>query len=186
MVVRRLAGQLLWLGLLASAAAGCFWPQDDQVFTEIPPKRNSPPRIIPKTVEPSLDTSYKPGCPNPFTLQVEDVDVADVIYNRWFVYQPGAKPVTYFDGDRLLSGTKPVRDRAITPPTPLFSAASELTQNGEHRVEVVIADGQFEGSTTETEGRSRTLADGGVIIDPTYIDSYVWIVRTSDTLVDCP
>ena len=175
----------MW-ALLAGAGSGCFWPQDDQVFSDLPPKKNSPPRILPNQVKPSLDYSYKPGCPNPFSFSVEDPDVSDVIYNRWFVYSPKATPVAYFDGERLLSGTKPARDKSIVAPTPLFSAASELVQNGEHRVEVVIADGIFVGSTADTvEPHEKTMPDGGVVLDPSYTDTYVWIVKTSDTLTDC-
>jgi hypothetical protein len=63
---------------------------------------------------------------------------------------------------------------------------SELIQNGEHRVEVVIADGEFAGSTTELLPRSpRILPDGGTIEDQSYIDTYLWIVKTSDTLTAC-
>jgi hypothetical protein len=78
-----------------------------------------------------------------------------------------------------------VRAKAITAPPPLGRAGSELIQNGEHRVEVVVSDGEFDGTSTKTLPRSRPLLDGGTIDDPTYIDTYVWIVKTSDTLTAC-
>ena len=181
-----MAGPLLMWVLALTAVSGCFWPQDDQVFSEIPPKKNSPPRILLGTVHPSLDYSLKPGCPNPFTFNVEDPDISDPIYNRWFVYAPGAKPVAYFDGEKLPSGTKAQRDKAITPPIPLLNISSELNQNGEHRLEVVIADGQFIGSSaTDVEQHQKTMPDGGLADDSSYIDSYVWVVKTSDSLPEC-
>jgi hypothetical protein len=183
-----LAGPLLMWVLALTAVSGCFWPQDDQLFTEIPRKKNSPPRIVLDQVKPGgVDVSLKPSsCPNPFSIIVEDPDIADPIYNRWFVYAPGAKPVAYFDGEKLTSSTKPVRDKAIIPPAQWLNISSELMQNGEHRLEVVIADGLIRGSSaTDVEPHSYPLADGGTVDDSSYIDSYVWVVKTSDSLPDC-
>ena len=182
-----MAGPLLMWVLALTAVSGCFWPQDDQVFSQIPPKRNSPPRIILDQVKPGgVDVSLKPGCPNPFSIIVEDPDIADPISNRWFVYAPGAKPLAYFDGDKIPSSTKAVRDKPITPPAQWLNISSELNQNGEHRFEVVIADGNFKASSgTEVEPHQKTLLDGGLVDDPSYIDSYVWVVKTSDSLPAC-
>jgi hypothetical protein len=177
----------MWV-LAMTAVSGCFWPQDDQVFSEIPPKRNSPPRIILEQVHPGgIDYSLKPGCPNPFSLFVEDPDVSDPIYNRWFVYAPGAQPLTYFDGIALQNtGTKSVRPNPITIAQPWLSTSSELNQNGEHRLEVRISDGAFIGSSTDQVApHQKTMPDGGVVDDPSYIDSYVWVIKTSDSLPDC-
>ena len=164
-----MAGPLLWVALTAGSGSGCFWPQDDQLLSPIPPQRNFPPRIIPTSIKPDFDYSYKPGCPSQFRVTVEDPDAADRIYHRWFVYAPSADPQVYFDGTPLNSGTKAIRDTDVTPPPQLFTV-SELIQNGEHRVEVVIADGAFVGSQKDqVESRPETLPDGGTILDPSYI-----------------
>jgi hypothetical protein len=182
---------LMWV-LALTAVSGCFWPQDDSVFSPIPDKRNSPPRIIPSTIQPAdIDVSYGPNCILPFSVNVEDPDVADLIRVKWFVYPPGGKPLISIDGKTILGGSTAVRAKAVTAedaPT-LKSAASELIQNGEHRLEVFIADNEFEATTTagaiSTTPRNRSLPDGGSVDDPSYFDSHVWIVKTSSTLA-CP
>ena len=40
-------------------------------------------------------------------------------------------------------------------------------------------------SGTEVEPHQKTLLDGGLVDDPSYIDSYVWVVKTSDSLPAC-
>ena len=42
---RAMAGLLLSL-MVGPLLSGCLLPQDDQVFVDLPPKRNSPPRIV--------------------------------------------------------------------------------------------------------------------------------------------
>lgn len=170
---------------MASAmGAGCVWPQDDQVLPEIPPRRNSPPRILLNTVTPQLDTNVGPNCRPAFSFNVEDPDTGDLIRNRWFVFKQGEARTLYFDGRALQPSTTAVRQTRVVAPDALFSAASELVQNGEHRLEVVIADGELgEGATPLP--RTRGLPDGGTVDDPTYIDSFVWFVNTSDTTPPC-
>jgi hypothetical protein len=182
---------LLCLALIAGSGSGCFWPQDDQLLSEIPPQKNRPPRIRPSPSKPDVDSSFLPSfmgspCPLPFQFNVEDPDLADNIRTRWFVYQPGAGRGVAFQGQTVLGSTTPIRGTTVTAPITLNGPGSELIQNGEHRVEVVIADGEFAGSTTELLPRSpRILPDGGTIEDQSYIDTYLWIVKTSDTLTAC-
>jgi hypothetical protein len=182
-----LAGPLLWVALTAGSGSGCFWPQDDQLFPTLPPPKNRPPRIILSLVKPpSIDTSYKPGCDLPFSFSVEDPDVSDVIRSRWFVYSSGAPRGLAFVGPTALGGTTVQRGQTFTAPIELKGPSSELIQNGEHRLEAVIADGEFEGNSTETRQREPlAMPDGGTVTDVSYIDTYVWIVKTSDTILSC-
>lgn len=186
-----MAGPLLWLALQAGAGSGCLWPQDDQLFSELPPQANRPPRIVPTLpIRPQLDSSFLPTkdgnpCPLPFAFSVEDPDISDVIRTRWFVYEPGADRSVSFTGDRVPAGLTAVRPTTVTAPPALGRTGSALIQNGEHRVEVVIADNEFDGPDIDTLPKPRTLPDGGVVEDKAYTDSYIWIVTTKDNLGDC-
>lgn len=155
------------------------------MFTEIPRKRNSPPRIVLTSVKPDLDTTIGPLCKREFSFSVEDPDVGDPIRHRWFVYKPFEQPFLIGGAGFLPGGSSIVRPNKIVAPPSLFNSASELMQNGEHRLEVVIADGELGDVDQPLERDPTPLPDGGTVVDKTYIDSYVWIVKTSDTTPAC-
>ena len=187
-----MAGPLLMWVLLAGPGSGCLWPQDDTLFYEPPPQKNSPPRILLTQIKPAQDSSFLPknpmtgqNCTLPFSFFVEDPDVADAIRVRWFVFAPGATRGNAIAGDKTISGgVSTLRPGSVTAPLGLHN--TELAQNGDHRVEVEIADGFFDDtSPTGTEPKFRSMPDGGVLKDDAYIDSYLWIVKTSDTLQAC-
>lgn len=186
-----MAGPLLWLALQAGAGSGCLWPQDDQLFSELPRQANRPPRIVPSLpIKPQLDSSFLPTkdgnpCPLPFQFNVEDPDISDQIRTRWFVYAPGATRSVSFTGDLVSPGLTAIRPKTVTAPPALGRTGSDLVQNGEHRVEVVIADNEFVGPDVETLPFTRPLPDGGTVEDKSYTDSYIWIITTKDNLGDC-
>src|SRR4051812_39152025 len=95
-VKRIMAGGLLWLGCTAPLLQGCLIPQDDQVLQDLPPKKNSPPRIVGTLPESPTTLQFGQGCntaakhEDRFSVSVEDPDLGDAIQNRWIV--DGAVP----------------------------------------------------------------------------------------------
>ncbi len=153
------------------------------MLTDLPPKKNSPPRIV--TVDPASPVPVKLGlnCKvQQFRVVVEDPDVGDPIRNKWFTE---LDPLG-LGGTTLAVEDAGTRSKPVQPPSTLFSATSiYATNRGKHKLTVVIADGEFSEGDTLVERVVGTLKDGGVQYNPAYTDSYTWDIDTSDG-TPCP
>jgi hypothetical protein len=185
-----MAGRLLSVAVAALLVHGCLLPQEDQVFDDLPPKKNSPPRILPGLERPASPLLLELGdnCRHePFSINVEDPDRADRIRSKWFVDPDSMFTGVSFSSNTLTESQTTVRNAPIKSPTQLFSASSLLDTIGPHKVTVVIADGEFElGIQTSPRTHVVVASDGGTLVieDPSLIAYYTWSVTTTKT--PCP
>jgi hypothetical protein len=185
--------RLLLLGLVALLESACLIPQDDPVLPELPPKKNSPLRVLAQTMKPAqrrttvLVGMLGPSCPRPeFSLTVADDDTGDPIRSQWYVnprpdYQPTANnPV--FSGATIFGGT--AVNRTVTAPNAMLTYLDSLNRNEEHLIEVWVTDGEFDPNAPPTQASrpDRTLPDGTVVADPPSTGFNVWVVK----VVNCP
>lgn len=187
-----LATMLLWIAVVVTHTA-CLIPQEDQIITELPRAANRPPRILQDLSKPEQRVStvrVGTGCPRvPFEVQVDDPNTLDSIRAIWFidpndryVAEPG-KPVIPGNPGILTSGGSTIR--LLQANTQFFSQLAAF--RGEHRVEVVVTDGEFiEGERVDGNNDpvpyleifrpSFRAPTGEVIPVEAYRDEYVWIV----------
>ena len=167
-----MAGLLLWA--VCASMTGCLFPQDDQVFPELPPKRNAPVKILSvKPAGPSLQFYNGTSCLNEsFTVTVDDEDISDTIRSRWFIKGQS------FEG-RLVTTTGS-RGREVPAPTDsafkallsnLEAAKTELLTVYVADTEVRVVDGKV-----VIEPRMRVLPDGTSVQDDGYSDSFTWVL----------
>lgn len=169
---RRLARLLLALGA-SLCLAGCLLPQDEAVFPDLPPRRNTPPRIL-DYAPPDLVTSVFVGtsCVNTtFTLSVEELDTSDTLKSQWFIDRTRSSPS--YQG---ASVPGPATQRNIEAPASLLLGLGSFLDLQRHTVEAFITDSEF----TETVGTATrapvTLPDGGVLQDTGYVVTKAWFV----------
>jgi hypothetical protein len=188
-----MAGLLLWWGM-AFLCGGCLVPQDDQVLPTLPPRLNSPPRIIRGLVRPAQREAKVytgAGCRTEFAVVVEDTDLGDTLRSRWFIdpnNEYTSTPGTFAqDGPRVPGGTEPTRTMKEAPQ--LQTALTGLTDSQAHRLEVWVTDGEFSeyndpppGGLTVV-GQMVTMPDGGQVENPAFFDSYEWLVTVE---ANCP
>ncbi len=181
-----MAGRLLSVAVAAVLVHGCLLPQEDQVFADLPPKKNSYPRIVEglqKPTDQAVSLELGANCKRTvFSVVVEDPDVADRIRNKWFVDPDIGFTTVSFSTQSLGESKLAIRNTPFSAPTQLFSPGSQLYEPGMHRLVVVIADGEFEASSIATTPRSILVnIDGGseLFSDPSYTDTYTWNVTTS-------
>ena len=177
----------------------CSACQEEQVIPPIPRRQNSRPYFLeenPTPVERTFsmgrkDSSRVPPCPAPtFSINVgdRDFDLGDKIRQQWFI---DATPthvggIVYQNAALNPSPTQDHYPLPATPPPafyndPLFTSLPP----GEHLIEVVIADGELvpqesPGVPPHLTAISREYpgeaADGGVLIDASYMVTYAWTV----------
>jgi hypothetical protein len=169
-----MAGLLLWA--VCASMTGCLFPQDDQVLPELPPKRNSPIRILDQDPPAPRTTFFNGtacGASNPaFKLTVDDEDVADTVRSRWFV------GLQSFEG-RFVSSTGS-RGREVTAPTDsgFRATLANLTAGDTELLTVFVSDTEarvVDGKLV-VEPRSRVLPDGTPVEDKGYSDSFTWVL----------
>jgi hypothetical protein len=159
----------LWVALLIE---GCILPQDEVVLPQLPPTKDSPPRIV-KAIEPEDQVATvragfgQPGCedlPVPFSVAVADSDLSDKISHVWYV-----------DRDKkfeALTGTSvDTRQeiRTVTSPGLLTTRLRERADRQRHLVEVHVTDGLFD------EGVGKVSPGNGM--DAAYLATYFWYVQ---------
>lgn len=185
--------RLLLLGCVALMESACLLPQDDTVLPDLPPKKNSPLRILAQTVQPAQrKTPIVVGTPSPtcprteFSVVVADEDTGDPIRSQWYVdpnqnYEPSAtSPV--FNGSPIFGGA--AVNRTLTAPPAMLTYLQGLSNAQEHVIEVWVTDGDFvPGPPTGATRPDRTLPDGTQVTDPAFTDAHVWIVTRVET---CP
>lgn len=190
--VRRLATMLL-MGCLVVASSGCLLPedffrQDDPVFPMIPDSLNLPPLILDNGLKPVQQVgTFQIGqtCAQEFQIIVQDDSPA--IQHQWFI---DAAPSFSPSGDvgTTQFGTSSTL-RVLRPPSGLFSRlltlkTSESGAPAQHRVSVVITDGNFTevnniiGFTPTQKGKDE---NGTLVDQPPFHLIYTWFV----TLRDC-
>jgi hypothetical protein len=196
---------------MVSMVQACLLPQDGNVLPIVdgqnPPKKNRPPRILLDQVYPDQDAkiSTQPNCTN-FQVAAIDPD-GDNIASEWFI-DPNDKFTATSNTQNGALVTSPFGLTSMTSPLLLPRA------NGQpHILTLVISDGTFispgqpifepgapDGGEwcdpTSCSGivtsAHRTYTDGGVLpdgglvtlIDPSYTDSFTWIV--TDDHSSCP
>jgi GAF domain-containing protein len=186
--------RVLLLGACALMASACLIPQDDDVLPDLPPKKNSPPRILAQTVQPAQrKTSVVVGTPSPtclrteFSMTVEDEDTGDLLRSQWYVdprpdYQNTAStPV--FAGAVIFGGTSV--NRTVTAPNAMLTFLSSLNDGKEHLIEAWVTDGEFDpnAAPTQVTRPDRTLPDGTSVPDTAYSDANVWVITRVES---CP
>jgi hypothetical protein len=166
------------LGIAVSLCfAGCLLPQDDAVFPDLPPRRNTPLRIVnwsPQDLRTTVlvGASASSGCATTFSVVVEDLDLPDTTQSQWYLDRTSTSPS--FNGETSFGGATL---RTIKAPTALLAQLGSFVDNQRHLVELFVTDGQF----TEVVGEARrapvVLADGGVLEDRAYVDTKAWFVE---------
>jgi hypothetical protein len=145
------------------------------------PVANRYPRVVEDQASPPavVRLTLGPNCKRPqFSAVVEDPDLSDGIRSRWFVDPDQGFSTLAFAGTLTSVPSKTsLRDAPIKAPEQPFAAGSRLSEPGEHRLVLVIADGEFEQGI-QTAPRMVELQDGGVRFDPTFTDSHTWFVTT--------
>ena len=168
-----MAGLLLWA--VCASMTGCLFPQDDQVFPELPPKRNAPVKILSVNPPgPSLQFFNGTSCLNEsFTLRVDDEDISDTMRSRWFLGEQS------FEG-RLVTTTGS-RGRDVPAPTDSAFRAqlSNLVAGKTELLTVFVADTEVRvvDGKVVIEPRMRVLPDGTSVLDDGYSDSFTWVLN---------
>lgn len=169
-------------GLLLSS--GCLIPQDDQVLDDLPPRRNTPLRIVNRDPEGPQTTYYtQTSCapPQGFSLAVSDDDTVDFIYSLWFIDQdPNTVPFTTTPKPPGSSATREIK----APSASTFTNALANLTLGTHLLTVYVADTAFNEVDNQlvTAGPRQVelkTADGGTVVvpDPGYVDSFTWVLQ---------
>lgn len=186
--------RVLLFGACALMASACLIPQDDDVLPDLPPKKNSPLRVLAQTVQPAQrKTSIIVGTPSPtclrteFSMTVEDEDTGDLLRSQWYVdprpdYQNTATtPV--FAGAVIFGGTSV--NRTVTAPNAMLTFLSSLNDGKEHLIEGWVTDGEFDpnAAPTQVTRPNRTLPDGTSVPDTAYSDENVWVITRVES---CP
>lgn len=171
---------------------GCIIPEDDVFLEPDPILRNRPPRIVEETVsDPQKLIRIEAGdsCLLQFRFSVEDADVRDTIYYRWYITTSGGSAGAFTrrlieDSEgALVPGELPLRSSLVTQQISLNSPSSPITQPGTYLIEARIADGSF---ISENVVQSRTVETfEGPIDDPSYIDTFVWTVSVETSVANC-
>jgi len=186
-----MAGLLLWT-VVAFPSAGCLVPQDDEVLPDLPPQRNSPPRILREATVPAnrkLTVNTGAACKPTFSVSVEDTDFdptsqtyKDTLRSRWFIDPNNEYTSTpgsiVREGNPVAPGTSLVR--VVEAPPQLIAALAGLSN--EHRVEVWVTDGEFVEFSEPPPGGLRVVGkpaempDGSTLENPAFYDSHEWLV----------
>jgi len=167
-------------GLLTAMAImlGCLVPQDFVFSDDPPPFKNNPVKIV-LPVEPdrttlTLNNGVGGGtaCAQDFTISATDPDLNDTITVQWFVdYDQNLNP-RYFREFLLANAGSPVRG-PNTLHMDLNSPGNPLTQQATHVLEALVADGQLINREPQLKSDDP---DAGP--NPSYVDRYVWVVKT--------
>lgn len=175
---RAMAGLLLCV-VVCTPLLGCLIPQDEQVIGELPPKRNSPLKIVSQEPQEPRTTFYNStaclGLNPTFKLIAEDEDLADPVFSMWFVDKSNASQP--FQPSRIEGG---MQRRSVTAPSSLgFKSALANLGAGTHLLTAYVADSNFlepiDGQVTVFRP-DRVLPDGTKVPDKGSIDNFTWVL----------
>lgn len=160
-----------WVALMGVVAVGCGAPASlpPPVVPTVP---NSPPRIVntnPRPVRSTFFNSNACAQLNPeFSIQVEERDLGDVLFNRWFIDGTNTEPFITLTSP---PGGSAMRTLSAPSSTAFKATLANLPAGSTHLLTVYASDTEFnEGS--EVSVIPRPLIDGGV--DQGYFDSFTW------------
>jgi hypothetical protein len=157
---------------------GCLVPQDYRFSDDAPPFKNNPVKIM-LPVEPDRTTltltngvGGGTACVQDFTISATDPDLNDPITVQWFVdYDQNLNPSIY--RERLLPNLgSPVRG-PTTLHMDLNAPGNPLAPQATHVLEVLVGDGQIVNREPQLKSNDP---DAGP--NPSYVDRYVWVVKT--------
>lgn len=168
------------IGVWLSTQMGCLALEDEPYYGDQPVAVNRPPTILEGLVQPRghrVELGTAAGCPINFSVRVEDANVDDAVTVRWYIdYDPDTNPQPIGRVFTFTNTGTPIRGETATfPITRMDSPGNPLAVPGEHLVEALVADGPF---------TNRDPDDGSNVSVPTY-PTYVWLVTTRETTVDC-
>ncbi len=166
-----------------SAFSGCFIPQDEPLLPDLPPKRNSPPKIVgQRPLQQETRVTISGSCEKTrFEIDVRDDDTANPLSTLWFVDPGPASPVLRGE---TVSGSATRTIRTLKEPSGLSLALLPLTDGKRHRVQVFVTDGRFIDERTPSLVEldppvTANLPDGGMLTDVAYVDSFDWLVEVT-------
>lgn len=161
------------MGLLFTAQ-GCIIPQDETFLDPLPPRKNRPPRIVPENIIGPTQVGSDPDVCGDYTysVAVEDADVDDIIRWAFFIDYSPTTPNVQRTGFIIPNGTTVRAGATIT----FNSSTSRLFTSGNHQLDVVVGDTDFDSDTRVPAPHSQGV-DGGPG-DPGYTDTYTWFVET--------
>ncbi|MFZ5442843.1 MAG: hypothetical protein ACOZQL_22750 [Myxococcota bacterium] len=167
---------------------GCLIPQDDQVLPDLPPRKNSPPRIVSNLPKQSISyfTSAMCSAQNvPFKVVVSDDDVSDTLRSLWLIdYDPslGSAASAPFIPNAVTSRGQPLRDMPEPTAQSFKSALANLTA-GTHLLTVYVADREFQEFTGVVATVEREIFVGDASVPDTgFTDSFTWVLKVES----CP
>jgi hypothetical protein len=176
-----MAGLLLAV-VVGPLGSGCLLPQDDQVFPELPPRRNTPPRIVNWAPEARAVYFSSTGCPNQaFSVTVVDDDTSDTLRALWFINR--TKDSQPYSSSPLFPSASATR--TIPAPTGRFVTDLANLSVGFHQVTVFVTDGDFRevvDGNISADRPPRALPDGGLVDDVAFIDTFSWFLEVQQ----CP
>lgn len=157
---------------------GCFVPQDYRFSDDPPPFKNNPVKIV-LPVEPDLTTltlnngvGGGTACVQDFTIFATDPDLNDQLTVQWFVdYDQFINP-RYYREFALANVGSPTRG-PNTLHMDLNQLGNPLAPQATHVLEVLVADGQLINRVPQLKSNDP---DAGP--NPSYVDRYVWVVKT--------
>jgi hypothetical protein len=157
---------------------GCLVPQDYRFSDDPPPFKNNPVKIDlpvePNVTSLTLNNGVGGGtpCVQDFTITATDPDLNDLITVQWFVdYDPTLNP-RYYREFPLPNLGSPTRG-PNTLHMDLNAPGNPLAPQATHVLEVLVGDGQIINRVPQLKSDDP---DAGP--NPSYVDRYVWVVKT--------
>lgn len=194
---RTMAGLLLCL-VACAPLSGCLLPQDEQVIPDLPPRRDTAPRIVGSTPPSrwiSFATSAACRTNEDFKLIVEDEDTGDTLRSMWFIdfkdVTSTTLPTPYTaNAVRPLNGA--LQREVKAPTSTSFTSALSSLAAGTHLLTAYVADREFDefSGTVVLVNSEIALADGGVlrdrdggvVLDVGHFDTITWTLQVAS----CP
>jgi len=157
---------------------GCLVPQDYRFSDDPPPFKNNPVKIElpvdPDVTTLTLNNGVGGGtaCVQDFTISAIDPDLNDLITVHWFVdYDERLNPGAF--REFALANLGSAKRGPNTLHMDLNSPANPLAPQATHVLEALVADGQLVNRDPQLKSNDP---DAGP--NPSYVDRYVWVVRT--------
>jgi hypothetical protein len=169
---------------LATVMLGCLVPQDFLFSDDPPPFKNSPVTIA-NPEPPGTTVTLNNGlggtiaCSETFSVSAFDPDLNDPLTVRWYVdYEPTLNPGIL--RERLLNNLGSPERGPTSLVMDLNAPGNPLAPQGSHVLEVLVTDGLLD----EDRNPVAKSEDPDAGVNPSYVDRYVWVIKTVPG--DCP